>query len=57
MSRRAKSKDDAPMPATGAGLIRFYSESDSPGIKMGPYWTVGIAIAFTVFILVLQLLS
>lgn len=57
MSRRTKSKDDAPMPATGAGLIRFYSESDSPGIKMGPYWTVGIAMAFTIFILVLQLLG
>ena len=36
MSRRKKSKDNNPMPATGAGLIRFYSESDSPGIKLGP---------------------
>lgn len=36
MSRRKKSKDNSPMPATGAGLIRFYSESDSPGIKLGP---------------------
>ena len=36
MSRRKNSKDYSPMPATGAGLIRFYSESDSPGIKLGP---------------------
>jgi preprotein translocase subunit Sec61beta len=41
------------MPATGAGLIRFYSESDSPGLKMGPYWTVGIGIAFVAIILIL----
>ncbi|MBD3189410.1 MAG: preprotein translocase subunit Sec61beta [Candidatus Heimdallarchaeota archaeon] len=24
------------MPATGAGLIRFFEE-DTPGIKIGPY--------------------
>ena len=36
MSRRKKSKDNNPMPAPGAGLIRFYSESDSPGLKLGP---------------------
>ncbi len=45
------------MPATGAGLIRFYSESDSPGLKIGPYWTVGIAIAFIALIFVLNLLK
>jgi preprotein translocase subunit Sec61beta len=44
------------MPATGAGLIRFYSESDSPGLKMGPYWTVAIAIAFVALILLLNFL-
>ena len=44
--RKSKKRDDSPMPATGAGLIRFYSESDSPGLKIGPYWTVGIAIVF-----------
>ena len=37
MARRKKSKsDNNPMPATGAGLIRFYSDADSPGIKFGP---------------------
>ncbi|MFX0185822.1 MAG: preprotein translocase subunit Sec61beta [Candidatus Hodarchaeota archaeon] len=55
--RKAKKRDDSPMPATGAGLIRFYSESDSPGLKMGPYWTVAIAVAFVAIILILNLLQ
>ncbi len=55
--RKQKKSSDSPMPATGAGLIRFYSESDSPGLKMGPDWTVAIAIAFVGIILVLNLLS
>jgi len=45
------------MPATGAGLIRFYSESDSPGIKIGPYWTVGIAIVSVGIIIILNILQ
>jgi preprotein translocase subunit Sec61beta len=53
--RKTKKRDDSPMPATGAGLIRFYSESDSPGLKIGPYWTVGLAIAFVGLILILNL--
>jgi preprotein translocase subunit Sec61beta len=55
--RKAKKRDDSPMPATGAGLIRFYSESDSPGLKIGPYWTVAIAIAFVALILILHFLN
>ena len=55
--RKQKKRDDSPMPATGAGLIRFYSESDSPGLKLGPYWTVAIAIVFTAFILILNILN
>ncbi len=55
--RKTKKRDDAPMPATGAGLIRFYSESDSPGLKMGPYWTVAIAIAFVAIILLMNILK
>jgi len=55
--RKTRRRDDSPMPATGAGLIRFYSESDSPGLKMGPYWTVAIAIAFVALILILNLLN
>ncbi|MHA2223707.1 MAG: preprotein translocase subunit Sec61beta [Candidatus Hodarchaeales archaeon] len=55
--RKTKRRDDSPMPATGAGLIRFYSESDSPGLKMGPYWTVGIAAVFVALILILNILQ
>lgn len=45
------------MPATGAGLIRFYSESDSPGLKLGPMWTAVIAAVFVAFILLLNILG
>ncbi|MFQ5979112.1 MAG: preprotein translocase subunit Sec61beta [Candidatus Heimdallarchaeota archaeon] len=53
MSRRKKgrSKSEAPMPATGAGLIRFYSEADSPGIKMGPTAVFIMTIGLIVVIL------
>lgn len=55
--KKSKKRDDAPMPATGAGLIRFYSDADSPGIKFSPYWTVGIAVVFVVAILILNILQ
>ena len=51
MSRRKKSKDNNPMPATGAGLIRFYSESDSPGIKLGPLPVFIFSIALIIIIM------
>ncbi|UCE12818.1 MAG: preprotein translocase subunit Sec61beta [Candidatus Heimdallarchaeota archaeon] len=54
--RKTRRRDDSPMPATGAGLIRFYSESDSPGLKIGPYWTVIIAVAFIGLILILNII-
>ena len=55
-SRRSKSsKSDNPMPATGAGLIRFYSESDSPGIKVGPKLTVIFSILLIIFILLVNI--
>lgn len=50
MSRRKKQKSDSPMPATGAGLIRFYSEADSPGIKIQAYATVAYAIILIIAI-------
>jgi preprotein translocase subunit Sec61beta len=39
------------MPATGAGLIRFYSEADSPGIKLGPTAVFIMTTALIVIIL------
>ena len=53
MSKRSKKgKREAPMPATGAGLLRFYTESDSPGIKIGPT-AVMIAAGGLIFLVLL----
>ncbi|NHJ31500.1 MAG: preprotein translocase subunit Sec61beta [Asgard group archaeon] len=38
------------MPATGAGLIRFFEE-DTPGIKVGPYVVVIFAAALIILVL------
>ncbi|MHA2406810.1 MAG: preprotein translocase subunit Sec61beta [Candidatus Ranarchaeia archaeon] len=46
-AKKKKRKDsDAPMPAAGAGLIRFYQD-ESEGIKIGP-----IAVLITTIILI-----
>ena len=54
--RKKKKSKDNPMPATGAGLIRFYSEADSPGIRLGPVATMLFAIVLIVAILVANLI-
>ncbi len=56
MSRRKKSKDNNPMPATGAGLIRFYSESDSPGLKLGPLPVFIFSILLIIIVMAAKLL-
>ena len=53
MSHRKKSSDN-PMPATGAGLLRFYSESDSPGIKIGPWFSAAFSIGIIILILIIN---
>ncbi len=51
MSRRSKSSDSGgAMPATGAGLIRFFEE-DTPGIKVGPYAVMIFAAALIILVL------
>ena len=51
MSRRKKSGDSGgAMPATGAGLIRFFEE-DTPGIKVGPYAVMIFAAALIILVL------
>ena len=47
LRERKKKKDSAPMPATGAGLMRYYDE-DLPGFKIGP----GVVITYTVVLIV-----
>ncbi|TMI14289.1 preprotein translocase subunit Sec61beta [Candidatus Bathyarchaeota archaeon] len=40
MSKREKRRrDEAPMPAASAGLLRFFEE-DTPGIKLSPQLVV-----------------
>ena len=45
------------MPATGAGLLRFYSESDSPGIKIGPIPVMVAAGGLIFLVLLLHVLK
>ena len=53
MSRRVRRSSDSggAMPATGAGLIRFFEE-DTPGIKVGPYAVMIFAVVLILLVLV-----
>jgi len=54
-SRREKKRQKgAPMPATGAGLLRFFEE-DTPGIRVTPGIVVILAIALIAVCLIAQL--
>jgi len=46
MSKRRK-KDSSPMPATGAGLLRFFEE-ETEGIKVKPEILVVASIALII---------
>lgn len=48
MSKKKKEKS-APMPATGAGLLRFFEE-ETEGIKVKPEILIGLSIALIVVI-------
>ena len=52
MSRRVRRSSDSggAMPATGAGLIRFFEE-DTPGIKVGPYAVMIFAAILIIVVL------
>jgi len=52
MSRRQRRSGDSggAMPATGAGLIRFFEE-DTPGVKIGPYAVMIFAVALIILVL------
>ena len=52
--RKPKSKkDNAPMPSTGAGLMRYFDE-DLPGFKISPR---GVAVLTTSLIFLVLLLN
>ncbi len=53
--REKRRRDEAPMPAASAGLLRFFEE-DTPGVKLSPQLVVisGIGlVAFALLFLVL----
>lgn len=49
--RPKKKKESAPMPSTGAGLMRYFDE-DLPGIKIGPRAVVILTSALIVVVLI-----
>lgn len=57
MSKREKRrKDEAPMPAASAGLLRFFEE-DTPGIKLSPQLVVISGVALVVLALMALFLA
>jgi len=51
--RRKRRQERAPMPATGAGLLRFFEE-DTPGIRVTPEIVVILAVALIVICIIAQ---
>jgi len=51
MSRRARKREQAPMPAASAGLLRFYEE-EAGGIELRPEVIVIAAVALIVVCIV-----
>ncbi len=52
MSKREKRRrDEAPMPAASAGLLRFFEE-DTPGIKLSPQLVVISGVGLVVLALI-----
>lgn len=52
--RRRRRTSTSPMPAAGAGLLRFFEE-DTPGLRVRPELVVIFAIAFVIVSLLAQL--
>ncbi|RJS86275.1 preprotein translocase subunit Sec61beta [Candidatus Bathyarchaeota archaeon] len=51
--RRRRREQRAPMPATGAGLLRFFEE-DTPGIRVPPEVVVILAVALIAICIIAQ---
>ncbi|RJS75705.1 preprotein translocase subunit Sec61beta [Candidatus Bathyarchaeota archaeon] len=53
-SRRQKRRQQrAPMPAAGAGLLRFFDE-DTPGIRVKPEFVVIFSVALIIICILAQ---
>jgi len=46
-SRRRRREEGAPMPAAGAGLLRFFEE-DTPGMRVKPEMVIVLAVALII---------
>ncbi len=54
-SRRARRRRrEAPMPATGAGLLRFFEE-DTSGIRVRPEIVLALAISLIAICIIAQI--
>lgn len=51
---KRKRSSEGPMPAAGAGLIRFFADS-SEGIKVGPFTVLIFSVILLVVVLLAQL--
>ncbi|MCG3224129.1 MAG: preprotein translocase subunit Sec61beta [Candidatus Heimdallarchaeota archaeon] len=49
-SQKKKKRDTSPMPATGAGLMRYYDE-DLPGVKIGPWYIVALTVILIIAVI------
>ncbi len=52
-SRRKRRQQTGPMPAAGAGLLRFFEE-DTPGMRVKPQMVVIFTVALIVLCIVAQ---
>ncbi len=52
-SRKKRRQSGAPMPAAGAGLLRFFEE-DTPGMRIKPEMVVILAVALIIACIVAQ---
>jgi len=50
-----KKKSSAPMPASSAGLLRFF-EDETHGIKIKPTYVIALALSLVIFSIMLLIL-
>ena len=53
--REKRRRDEAPMPAASAGLLRFFEE-DTPGVKLSPQLVIASGVVLVAFALLFYFL-
>ena len=51
--REKRRREEAPMPAASAGLLRFFEE-DTPGVKLSPQLVVIAGIGLVIFAILME---